>query len=805
MGTILRNLRVAMRSFTRRPGFALPAIIILAIGISATTTMFSVVDTVLLRPLPYPEPGELVYVSRGNHSPPEFIDWRDGFASFAVIGAAWTDRIALLGGDRAEQLRVARVTPDFLAMLGATPQLGRLFAPDEFVGQATVVLLDHGLWQRRWGGDPSIVGRSITLGGRPFVVVGIVSPRFEPPNALTGSRVDVWLPLDVERANIHGRGYAILNVVGRLPDDVTLGAAQAEMDAYVRAVAAENPGRYQRRDGSPARFPLLPLHIATIRGVAQPLVILLGAVVLMLLIACANVANLFLAQGTARAREIAVRAALGAGRRKIFGQQLTESVALAGIGGLLGVWLTLVGVVAFTRLSPANVPRLQNVTVDGRVLVFALIASVATGVICGFLPALQAARRNTTELLREGASGLTSTRRGRRVRGGLVVAEIALALLLLTGAGLMFRSLMGMMRVDPRFETEDLITFPLNLSGSYTQERRNQFVDDLLERIALIPGTRVASAAWTVPFQYTGAARCCWSTRVSSVSASESAAPISSFIHPITPGYFDALGVPLLHGRDFTRQDETPAGWVAIINRLAALHLFGTENAVGRRLRFAGGENPLTVVGVVPDVKHWGAVHDDDLAVYVPYYRFGSSSEIFHVVVRTDDDPGRRAVALRQAVWSIDPNLPVEGMMTMRQRVDTSLAGPRFLSLLFTTFAVIAIVLACGGIYASMLHWVGLRRREMGIRLALGADRRRVVARVLFHGMILTLIGLAIGLGSAYGLSRLLRGLIWGIVETDIPTYAAAALLLGATSLAACWLPAWRAGQTDPMDTLRAE
>jgi putative ABC transport system permease protein len=805
MSTIFRNLRVAARSFRRRPGFALPAIVILGIGIGATTTMFSVADTVLFRRLPYPEPGELVFVERGNHSPPEFMDWRDGFASFATMGAAWTDRIALLGGERAEQLRVARVTPDFLAMLGAAPHLGRLFAPDEFSGEPSVVLLDYGLWQRRWGGDPSIVGQSITLDGSPFVVVGIVSPRFQPPNALTGSNVDVWLPLDVEWANVHGRGYTILRVVGRLRDGVTFGAAQAEMDAYVRSVASENPGRYLRRDGSPNRFPLLPLHIATIREVAQPLVVLLGAVGLMLLIACANVANLFLAQGTVRAREIAVRGALGASRRKIFGQLLTESVALAGIGGVLGVWLALIGVEAFTRLSPVSVPRLENVTVDARVLVFALIASVGTGVICGILPALQAARRNTIDVLREGASGLTSTRKGRRVRGSLVVAEIALALLLLTGAGLMFRSLMGMMRVDSGFETENLITFPLNLTGSYTQERRNQFVDELLERIALIPGTRVASAAWTVPFQYTGGSRCCWSTRVSNVLASENVPPVSSFIHPIAPGYFDALAVQLLYGRDFTRQDDAANGWVAIINQRTALYLFGTENAVGRRLRFAGGEDVLTVVGVVPAVKHWGALREDEFAVYLPYHKFGSSAEIFHAVVRTDDDPGRHAAALRQAVWSIDPNLPVEGMSTMRERVDTSLAGPRFLSLLFTTFATIAVVLACGGIYASMLHWVGLRRQEMGIRLALGAESRRVAGYVLLHGMILTLVGVALGLGSAYGLSRLLRGLIWGIAETDVPTYAAAALLLGATALAACWLPAWRAGQTDPMETLRSE
>lgn len=789
----------------RRPGFALPAIVILGIGIGATTTMFSVADTVLLRPLPYPDPGELVYIARGNHSPPEFIDWRDGFESFAAIGAAWTDQIALRGRDRAEQLRVARVTPEFFSILGATPHLGRLFAPREYVGEPSLVLLDHGLWQHRWGGDPSIIGRSITLDGQPFVVAGIVSPRFQPPDALTGSHVDVWLPLDVERADVHGRGYAILNVVGRLREDASLEGAQAEMEAYVQSVASENPGRYLRRDGSPNPFPLVPLHIATIRGVAQPLIVLLGAVGLMLLIACANVANLFLAQGTARAREIAVRGALGASRGKIFRQLLTESVALAGVGGLFGVWLAVFGVEAFTRLSPVSVPRLENVAVDTRVLIFALVASVGTGVICGILPALQAARRATIDVLREGASGLTSTRRGRRIRGGLVVAEIALALLLLTGAGLMFRSLVGMMQVDSGFETQNLITFPLQLSGDYTQERRKQFVDDLLERITSMPDTRVASASWTVPFQYTGAARCCWSTRVSNASAGENAAPISSYMHPVTPGYFDALAIPLLYGRDFTRQDDTPAGWVAIINQRTALQLFGTENAVGERLRFGGGENTLTVVGVVRAVKHWGAQHQDEFAVYLPYYRFGSTSEILHVAVRTNDDPGRHAAALRQAVWSIDPNLPIEGMSTMQQRVDASLAGPRFLSLLFTTFASIAVVLACGGIYASMLHWVSLRRQEMGIRFALGADRWRVIGHVLLHGLILTFIGLAIGLGSAYGLSRLLRGLIWGIAETDMPTYAAAALLLGATALAACLLPAWRAAQTDPMDTLRSE
>ncbi len=489
------DLRYAMRTLARTPGFALMAIMILGVGIGATTTIFSVVDTVVLRPLPYPDPGELVYVDNGSHTVPDFIEWRDKIGSFSAIAGAWDGEADLTGEGTPERLQIVRVTEGFLSMLGATPYLGRLFVADDFVGEPAAVLLDHGVWQRRWGSDPTIIGRQIHLGGRPVVVAGIVHPDFVTPDAPVGSSIDVWVPLDARQPDLQRRNYYMLEVVARIREEVGREAAQAEMDAIMAGIAEEFPEQYTRRDGTVRSYPLVPLHEVTVRRVSGTLFVLLGAVGFMLLIACANVANLFLARGTARAREIALRGALGASRSRIVGQLLTESGVPALAGGALGVGLAYLGVAIFARVDPGSVPRIHDLAVDPRILLFALVASVGTGILCGMFPALQAVRRDVNDGLREGTANATVGRERRRVRSTLVVSEVALTLVLLTGAGLLFRSFVSMIQVDPGFQTEELVTVPLNLEGensfqggSYTEEGRVQFVQELRERLEGLPG-----------------------------------------------------------------------------------------------------------------------------------------------------------------------------------------------------------------------------------------------------------------------------------------------------------------------------
>ncbi len=812
LDALFQDVRVAVRGFFHTPGFALAAILILGVGIGATTTIFSVVDTVILRPLPYPEPGELVHFDNPAHTVPDFLEWRDRTRSFAAVAGMWQSETDLTGEGAPERLQVAQVTEGLLPTLGASPYLGRLFQESDFVGEPSVILLDHGLWQRRWGGDSSVIGRAIRLAGKPVVVAGVVSPEFSPPEAAVGNRVDAWVPLDVHRPDLQTRDLLILDVVARLRPGVTLEAAQAEINALMAGIAEEFPDRYRRRDGSVRPFPLEPLQEAGVQEVRPVLLTLLGAVVFMLLIACANVANLFLARGTARSRELCLRRALGASRSRIIGQLLVESGSLALAGGALGVGLAYLGVDILLHYNTGPVPRLQDLAVDPRILLFALVTSLGTGILCGVLPALQAVRRDVNEGVNEGTARATTGPDRRRVRNGLVVGEVALTLILLTGAGLLFRSFIERVRVDPGFETVGLVSMPLSLEGgrfssqggSYTDEGRLQFVQELMERLQVVPGVRAVAAGWTLPFERVGRSRCCWGRDVLPADdAGEEESPWF-WIHPVTPGYFHVLSAPLSSGREFTPADGNTDPFVAVLNEPAARQLFGRVDVVGEHIRVVD-VGVFEVIGVAEGVHHWGLDQEVDLGVYVLWERFGTYAPFLHVAVRSDAGLGVLAPALREAVWAIDPDLPIEEIAAMPDRISRSLAGPRFLSVLFGFFAGVALVLACGGIYASMLYTVGQRRREMGIRLALGARGSRVVRLVLGQGMVVAVAGVGLGLAGAFGLTRFLRSIVWGITTTDLATFTSVTVLLALVVVGASLVPAWRASRADPLETLRAE
>jgi putative ABC transport system permease protein len=804
MGGFAQDLRYASRTLRKNPGFALSATLILAAGIGATTTIFSVVDTVVLRSLPYPSAGRLVHFDEGAHSYPLFRAWQE-LESMEGVAAARDHDVDLTGEGAPQRLPAAAVSDRFFEMLGASPALGRLFTASEHPSTQGPVVLSHGAWQRLFAGDPDVVGRSVRIDGRPIEVVGVLSEDFVPPDIETGSRVDFWLPLDdggEERRDDHGSHT--LSVVGRLRPGVALAAAQAEVDAQREAMASQAPTQYVTRDGSIRYTPLVELREATVRSVSRTLWLLFGAVGMLLLIACANVANLFLARGTSRAREIALRGALGASRRRIMRQVLTESVVLAVAGGALGALLAFGGVELLLRFQPGGIPRIDTLAVDGRILAFSLFVSMGTGVLFGWLPALQATRGDINDALKDGGTSVGVGRRRRRARSLLVITEVALAVVLLAGGGLLFRTLIAMVRVDPGFEVEGLAVLRLSLDAGYTPTGRLQFTEELSERIRALPGTRSVGAGPTIPFSYTGGSRCCWRTNVVGDPAQyDEEDRYASIIHPVTQSYFETLAAPLASGREFDAADMA-GGQVAILNARTAMDLYGTEEVVGRTLMLRG-RTPLEVVGVVRGVRHWGLDQEIEPAVYVPYGVFGGDFDRMHFAVRTEAPIETVAAALRQAVWSVDGDLPIPEVVSMEARVSASLASPRFLSGLVGGFALVALLLACGGVYGSMLYTVGQRRREMGIRLALGADRQDVIGLVLRHASLLGGTGIAIGLLVSLALSRLMESLLWGVTPTDPPTYAGVAAALGLTAAVASFLPAWKASRTDPVRTLGAE
>ena len=804
MRRLLYDLRQALRALAKRPGFSVTAILILATGIGATTTIFSVVDAVVLRELPYPDAGRLVHFDNGAHSFPSFRAWRD-MSSFEAVAAVQDDEVHLTGDGTPETLLAISASPAFFRMFGGAPRLGRLFDAADHPGDRSVAVLGHDFWVRRFGADPEIVGRTLDIDGAPSVVVGVLDAGFRPPELNTGTRVDVWFALGDGGEGANEHGWSVLGVMARLSPDVSLEAAQAEVDAQRRAVAESVPDNYYDRDGTLETTPLIPLREATVQGVRGTLLTLLGAVGLLLVIACANVANLFLAHGTARSRELALRAALGASRGRIAAQVLSESVVLALAGGALGVALALGGVELFARFDPGGVPRIDTVAVDLRVLAFTVLMSTLTGLVFGTLPALQAMRADLNEPLKDATGTTTGGARGRRVRSGLVVAEIALAVVLVTGAGLLLRSFVERAGVDVGFEPANLLVVTLGLEAGYDEPRRLQFADELIDRVEALPGVDGVAAGWTSPFKYTGRSRCCWRTRVQGDPALvDESNPFNGISHPVTPGYFAALDAPMVAGRDFTEDDGRESPAVAILNRPAAQKLFGTEDVVGREITHSS--ETLAVVGVVEGVHHWGATQGVEEAVYLPYARYGTEYGDFDLVVRSDAaDLGALTEAVREVIWALDPDLPIGEVTAMEERMSASLATPRFLSALLGAFAAVALVLACGGIYGSMLYTVGQRRREMGIRLALGAAGKDVVRLVLRYGAALALGGVALGTAVGLALSRSMESLLWGVPATDPLTFASVAVLLGSSAMVAALVPAWRAGRTDPVRTLKAE
>jgi putative ABC transport system permease protein len=803
----------------KRPGFTVAVVFTLALGIGANTAMFSVVNALLVRPLPLAEPERIVYVwennlqaglRRGIASPANFSDWRERNRVFEQMSAWRTWFYTLTGGDKPEQMWGVRASANFFQLLGVSAHVGRTFLPEEdSPGRDSVVVISHGLWQRRFGAAPTIVGQTITIDRRPFTVVGVLPPGFSLFG--TGRQYDLWMPFVLERDELKRDDYSIL-VFARLKSGVTVEQAQTEMSAIARRLEAEHPATNKNRG-----VQVITLRDHQTESLRPALLVLLAAVGCVLLIACANVANLLLARAARRQKELAVRAALGAGRWRLIRQLLAENLWLALMGGALGLLLAVGGLDLLRALLPSSgadeIPRADWIAIDRTVLGFTLLLSMATGILFGLGPALASSRLNVSESLKADARGVLTSRRSRRWLSALVVTEIALALVLMAGAGLLLKSFHRLLAVDPGLEPENVVTMQLWLPESKYKQGHHvtTFYQQTLERIRTLPGVEAASAINFLPLSG-------WGDIVGlSIEGHEPRIPGDGFraqYRVIDRDYFRAMGVALKQGRAFTERDRADAEPVVIINETMARRHWPNEEPIGQRLRlhFAAARAPwrprpsdawLQIIGVAKDVKEFGLSEEPTPLIYLPYLQHPSS--LMRLVVRTAAEPMSVTASVERAVQSVDKDQPVTEIKTMEQFIAESVSRRRFNVWLLGIFAAVALMLAVVGIYGVMAHSVSERISEIGLRLALGAERRDVLRLILGHGLGLTLVGVGIGLGAAVGLTRWVANLLYGVEPTDPATFAAVALLVIVVALVACYIPARRAANVDPLIALRCE
>ena len=805
------DLRYGVRLLRKNPGFSAVIILTLALGIGANAALFSVVNGVLLNPLPYPQPEQLVAINQ--HSPnsgtssisyPNFLDWQKENQTFSAMAVSRQSSFALVGTGEAERVRGRRCTANLFSVLGVKLALGRDFAPGEDEpGAAPVILISVELWQRKFGATPDVLGKSLTVDDRSYTIVGVL------PASFTLYRgTDVYIPMGQwGNSGLQNRGAGLgLQGIGRLKPGVTLAEAQADLDGVMRRLAEAYP-EANRAIGAT----VVPLKERLVGDVGPNLWMLMGAVGFVLLIACVNVSNLLLARATGRTREFAIRAALGAGQWRLLRQSLTESTLLALGGGGLGLLLAATGTRAALNVLPTGLPRADEVGLDGRVLLFTTALSLLTGILAGLAPALKSPQWRLAETLKETGRGAGGGR--HRAQGLLVTAEVALALVLLIGAGLMIRTLSALWRVDPGFQPDNVLTFGLSFPPSMrdlTPEGRRAALRDLSDRLNSMPGVKAASfSLGASPMQGEGSASFWLDGQPKPASASER---LRALAYGVEPGYLTAMGIPLKQGRFFTAQDEAGTQAVAVIDEVFARQYFPHADPLGQRLYLGDGAGPAEIVGVVGHVKQWGLDADDGHALraqlYLPFRQMGWNSEA-DVVVRVEGAAGTTAAAhfdaLRQVVQNQHSHNVIYEPRTMNSVVADSLARQRFAMILLTAFAVVALLLSSIGLYGVISYLVGQSTHELGIRLALGAERKDLLLLVLGQGLKMALGGVTLGLLAALGLTRLLAGLLYGVSTTDPTTFAVITSLLTMVALLACFVPAWRATKVDPMSALRHE
>lgn len=807
---VRRDIGFSVRQIFRTPGFSLVAVLTIALGIGATTSIFSVVDGIMLRPLPFQDSEELVMVwadysrrdvvladkRREWLSWPNFSDFRDEVSAVEAVSAFGGWNPTLTGSGDAEQISGATFSLGmFSTVLGVEPALGRGFLPeDDFPGAPGTVILSDGLWRRVFGADRDILERTILLNGAPFIVIGVMPEGFQPP-AFLGT--DAWRTLQFDMSNGGGRGSAFLRAVGRIADGSTLEVARAQATDLGARLEREFP-----EANVDTGFNVYPLQFDMVQQASTALWVLLGAVGFVLLIACVNVANLLLARGATRQAELAVRVALGAGRRRILTQLMTESSLLAGGGGLLGIGLAFVGTATLVRLAPAGTPLLDQIAVDGRILGFAALATVLSGVLFGVLPALRSARVQPASTLREGGRSATGGR-SARLRNSLVVGQVGLALVLLVGAGLLVRSFQNLQRVDLGFDPAGVLSLQLQLpSTRYTDaETRLAFFGPLEERLAAIPGIESAGSITNLPlagfdgdtgFEVEGAA-----------PAQPGLRP-SVWLRRITPGYVSAIGLEVISGRAFTPGDDGEATRVIMVNETLERDYFDGQ-AVGKRLNVNNPANPVwrEVVGVVRDIKNFGIRADSRNAMYLPYAQ--APTNFMFTAVRASVEPQSLVSSIRAVVSELDPGVALARVQPMEDLVSASLGTDRFVTSLLGGFAIVALVLAVVGLYGVVSYSVSTRLREMGVRIALGAQNHGIRRLVLRWALSLAVGGIVLGALGAMGVTRLLEGLLYGVGTTDGATFVVVSAVMAGAAVSASLIPAIRATRVDPIKVLKAD
>jgi putative ABC transport system permease protein len=799
METLLRDLRYGVRSLVKRPGFTAVALIALALGIGANTAIFSLVNAVLLRPLPFPDPDRLVWMwgnirggsNRASTAPLEFLDYRAQNTTFEEFAASFSVPLplSLTGTGEPERLTAAGVTGNYFQALGVRPAFGRTFLlENEKPENNQVAVLSYGLWQRRFGGDPNIVNTSIALDGKRCVVLGVMPQEFSFPQS-----AELWVPINFDAGpEMKQRKAHFLRPIGKLKPGVTLAQAQADTDAVARRLEQQYP---DTNTGWNLR--LVSLREQLVGNTRPTLLILFGAVGLVLLIACANVANLLLVRAAGREKEIALRTALGAGRFRIVRQMITESVLLALVGGMLGTLLALWGVELIVKLSAGSLPPTAHVGIDATVLGFTLLVSLLTGVLFGLAPAFRTLKLNLSESLKEGARNAGEGSQRNRTRNLLVVLESALAVVLLIGAGLLIRSLLQLQNVSPGFDPRNVLTMRVDLPGAKygTSEKTAGFFGELERRVGGLPGVEEVGFISELPLSgqpndmpYTVAGR-------------SSDQVFDDDFRRVNTQYFSAMRMPLLRGRNFTEQEVQQSARVTIISDLLAQQVFPDGDPLGQRLIMAMGGQPFEIIGVVGDIRHRGLESAPAPAMYFPTYE----NHWMNLVIRTKGDAAGLAAAVRKEVQGIDPDQPVANVRTMQEWVERAVAAPRYRTVLLALFALVALVLAASGIYGVMSYTVTQRTHEIGVRMALGARRLDVLQLVVRQGMTMVVVGVAVGLAGALALTRLMSSLLFGVTARDPLTFVAVAASLTLVAFVACYLPARRATRVDPLVALRYE
>ena len=802
--TLLMDIRYGMRALLKSPGFTVTAVIALALGIGANTAIFSVINGVLLRSLAYANPDGLVMLwersatrtaDRNVVSPANFLDWQKQSGSFEHMAAVADSRVNLTGGGGApEEIKAQFVSQPFFPALGVQPIIGRFFLPEEDrVGNELVVILSHQLWQTRFGGDPAIVGKEATVSGRQRTIVGVMPSGFH----FLDNQVKAWMPIALDPAiNYREVSGRYLRAVARLKPGVSPQQAQGEMSGIAKQLEQALPKFNTGWDVN-----VLPIHEQVVGDIRPILIVLLAAVTFVLLIACANVANLLLARAAARQKELALRAALGAGRKRLVRQMLTESVLLALLGGVLGVLLAYWGIQLLIAFGPDNIPRLNEITVDLGVLAFTFAVSLLTGLLFGLVPALQASRPDLNDALKEGTRGSTGGRSGT-LRNTFVVAEVSLALVLLIGAGLMIRSFMRLQSVETGFQPENVLTMRAQLPKKKYPEP-HQIVDffrQAQERIAGLPGVQAVGAISYLPL--TGLASRDGFKIVGQPPPAPGQEP-GVEVRVVTPTYFQAMGIPLLKGRLLNERDVKETR-VLLINETLAKRYFPNTDPIGKQIEISwDGSGPDEIVGVVGDIREGSLNKEPEPTIYWSHPREPYSG--MALVVRTSGNAAHVATAVQKEIRAVDPEQPVADVRTMEQVVARSIARPRFNTLLLSIFAGVALVLASVGLYGVMNYSATQRIHEVGIRMALGATRADIMRLVVGNGMVLTLIGIGIGVAASVGLTRLMQSFLFGIGTTDALTFIGVSLLLVAVALIANYIPARRATRVNPVIALRYE